>query len=402
MPSKKSRSRKSAVPLPKKSDTCPGCQQDFTSSGLAIHLAQTTQPQCVAIRQAQFHALRPSSPKPIRPLDVDDVDMDAEPVPFDGDFFGDASSYGIPDFEDDRSSSGSRAGTSSSDEDPDSIDDIGLNANWEPPPPQLPPTTDRASSSTGRLDPNPADPHEPTTSSASAHAHAAAEHSARQRETYVVRFPSAMAGAPVPHVPVVPQANTRRSSVATYAAYQAAVDKGSDASQPANPYAPFASRIDWEVAKWAKLRRSGSTAFTDLIAIEEVRRTYPYVVLQSVLTKLSAHGSQVAERLALSYKNSRELNKIIDEQLPSCRPSFQRHEIVVAGEAFEVFFRDVIECIRALFGDPEFAPLLLLAPERHYKDANHSERVYFDMNTGKWWWATQVSCSASHIVCALH
>ena len=102
-------------------------------------------------------------------------------------------------------------------------------------------------------------------------------------------------------------------------------------------------------------------------------------------------ASQVAERLALSFKNSRELNNIIDKKLPSTRPRFHRHEIVVAGEAFEVFYRDILECIEALFGDPEFAPLLLLVPERHYTDADHTVRVYFDMNTGKWWWATQVS-----------
>jgi hypothetical protein len=38
-----------------------------------------------------------------------------------------------------------------------------------------------------------------------------------------------------------------------------------------NIYAPFASKMDWEVARWAKLRGSGSTAFTDLLKIEGVR-----------------------------------------------------------------------------------------------------------------------------------
>lgn len=98
----------------------------------------------------------------------------------------------------------------------------------------------------------------------------------------------------------------------------------------------------------------------------------------------------MAERLSLSYKNSRELNNLIDSKLPSGRPPFQRHEIVVAGEAFEVFYRDILQCIEALFGDPEFAPILLLLPERHYGDSDRTVRVYFDMNTGKWWWATQV------------
>lgn len=86
----------------------------------------------------------------------------------------------------------------------------------------------------------------------------------------------------------------------------------------------------------------------------------------------------------------RDLNNIVDK-LPLGRPLFERHEIVVANEAFEVYTRDILQCIWALLSDPELTPLLLLVPEQHYADANHKTRMYFDMNTGKWWWATQVS-----------
>ena len=41
---------------------------------------------------------------------------------------------------------------------------------------------------------------------------------------------------------------------------------------------------------------------------------------------------------------------------------------MVAGEAFDLHYRDIMECIKALFGDPEFAEHLILAPERHYVD----------------------------------
>jgi len=37
-----------------------------------------------------------------------------------------------------------------------------------------------------------------------------------------------------------------------------------------NPYAPFHSRTDWEVARWAKLRGPTSTAFTELLEIPDV------------------------------------------------------------------------------------------------------------------------------------
>ena len=39
-----------------------------------------------------------------------------------------------------------------------------------------------------------------------------------------------------------------------------------------NPYAPFLSKLDWEVARWAKLRGPGSTAVTKLTGIEGVSR----------------------------------------------------------------------------------------------------------------------------------
>ena len=37
-----------------------------------------------------------------------------------------------------------------------------------------------------------------------------------------------------------------------------------------NIWAPFRTRVDWEVAHWAKLRGPGSTAFSDLLSIPEV------------------------------------------------------------------------------------------------------------------------------------
>lgn len=40
---------------------------------------------------------------------------------------------------------------------------------------------------------------------------------------------------------------------------------------PENPYAPFASKIDWEFTKWAKTWGPGSTAMSELLRIEEVR-----------------------------------------------------------------------------------------------------------------------------------
>ena len=38
-----------------------------------------------------------------------------------------------------------------------------------------------------------------------------------------------------------------------------------------NPYTPFSSKLDWEIARWAKMRGPGSNALTELLHIEGVR-----------------------------------------------------------------------------------------------------------------------------------
>ena len=93
--------------------------------------------------------------------------------------------------------------------------------------------------------------------------------------------------------------------------------------------------------------------------------------------------------LGLSYKNTRELNAMIDKHLPS-RPRFMRQEVSVGGEVFEFYYRDIIECIRTLFGDAGFSPSLILAPERQYTSTDRNDRLFHNMQTGRWWWRTQV------------
>ena len=94
--------------------------------------------------------------------------------------------------------------------------------------------------------------------------------------------------------------------------------------------------------------------------------------------------------MGLSYKNVSELNEIIDEQLPLRRPAFSHHEATVMGEKFDMYARDILQCIEALWGDPEHVRYRCFAPERHYADADHTIRLYHDLHTGKWWWDVQV------------
>jgi hypothetical protein len=73
----------------------------------------------------------------------------------------------------------------------------------------------------------------------------------------VDKFPGGLAGRPIP-------SSEAQNSEQRYGSIL-------DNASTTNPYAPFNSKMDWEVARWAKLRGSGSTAFTDLLHIEGVR-----------------------------------------------------------------------------------------------------------------------------------
>ena len=84
-----------------------------------------------------------------------------------------------------------------------------------------------------------------------------------------------------------------------------------------------------------------------------------------------------------------KLNTIIDLELPG-QPPFQRKELVIGDERLEFYSRDVLECIRSLYGNPQFAQQLVFAPERHYTCQDRRSRIYNEMYTGDWWWSIQV------------
>lgn len=90
---------------------------------------------------------------------------------------------------------------------------------------------------------------------------------ALQRPTVVVSFPSLQAGKPV----------HRDVDASGYKGYQAQLEEDSETSE-INPYAPFQSKIDWEVAQWAKLRGVGSTAASELLELETVRRLFAVII----------------------------------------------------------------------------------------------------------------------------
>jgi hypothetical protein len=364
--------------------TCEGCRQLFTAPGLVSHLKQTQNPRCKTIFEAEYGYVpdvgtiipdtsylsddNDSHTGDGGPVDLawdEDVDPDVDaplnnPDPHlesDPDFLFESDPDFPPDLDVDEADINEDSDLEELFED--------LDIGWELP-----------VADPGSMDPDASDsedpddvqlPPDPSSRSTA--------HDALRQPPHIQHFNDiylrARAGTCIGSVP------NRNDS------YQSRLrdDK--------NLWAPFSSQIDWEIARWAKLRGPSSTAFSDLLAIEGVG------ALQSCPIAKPYHLPKVRERLGLSYKTTVELNKIIDDHLPA-RPPFICKEIVVGGEAFDVYFRDIVACIRSIFGNPEFARTLVFAPERHYLDEAGTQRVYHEMHTGNWWWSRQVSTSGIH------
>ncbi|KAJ3898941.1 hypothetical protein F5879DRAFT_1063908 [Lentinula edodes] len=263
---------------------------------------------------------------------------------FNGDFFGTYSAEDFPGFEDDIiDGEGDDAEDSAQADDP-----AALEHTWEPA---------RELQTVGAdMEVNDFEDLAQSTSRFHSSAGSSLQQLPAHRDGIHVQTFGALAGAPLMNTKLP----THKLSSA-YEHYQSKIPDGE-----ANIWAPFISQMDWEVAQWAKMRSSGSTAFLDLLAIEGVM-----------------------EALGLSYADSMELNGIIDNDLPSRRPLFTQSEVVIGGQAFDLYRRPILDCIKALYGNPEHSQYLCFAPERHYADPDRTMHLYHDFNTGRWWWDTQ-------------
>jgi hypothetical protein len=76
-----------------------------------------------------------------------------------------------------------------------------------------------------------------------------------RKHPVIEKYPDRRAGAPVSHDRMASRNESYAKSVN---------------NNVHNPWAPFSSQTDWEVAQWAKLRGPGSTAMSDLLKIDGV------------------------------------------------------------------------------------------------------------------------------------
>ncbi|KAJ7596914.1 Zn-finger domain-containing protein [Mycena floridula] len=137
---------------------------------------------------------------------------------------------------------------------------------------------------------------------------------------------------------------------------------------------PFKDDDEWELAKWL-LKNVGHNATEDFL-------------------KLGA----IKNKAQPSYKNKRQYLNIIDE-LP-IGADWNLDKVTTLGdimdgdgvrvqEELEFWWRDPVECIKELMGNPMFRDVMKYAPERLYEDKEGTVPVINEMWTAAWWWELQ-------------
>ncbi|KIY61165.1 hypothetical protein CYLTODRAFT_384796 [Cylindrobasidium torrendii FP15055 ss-10] len=134
-------------------------------------------------------------------------------------------------------------------------------------------------------------------------------------------------------------------------------------------YHPFASKLDWEIARWMVKDGIGHSSFNRLLQIEGVK-----------------------ERLGLSYHNTTGLHQRLNG-IPLRAGEWMSKQIYFTdkpdGEPFVLLHRDILDAIRALWGKPELADRIVFKPKQMFSDAEKENRIYTEMWTGEWWWIVQ-------------
>ena len=100
---------------------------------------------------------------------------------------------------------------------------------------------------------------------------------------------------------------------------------------------------------------------------------------------------EVSDRLGLLYSTAKELNNIVNT-LPDHPLAFKCKDFTIGGEWLTFSFWDILECVQALYGNPDFMNALVFAPECHYLDSEHVCWIYTEMHTGDWWWKYRCAC----------
>ena len=239
---------------------CTGCNREFSATGYMMHAACTRTSLCHAAHNSRLAFLLNHN---------DDIDIDVDATGsriFEGDVFGE---YTEDDFDwpKDEESENNSDGTETDDDDDDNDDNDSAsdNADNDDPGIELALTThtlrppfstntpsDQACDTSGAPPPSVAQSAHPCAPSQSTQP---AWPQTPQPSDYVIEpFPGDTAGKPL-------EASAAQQS--DFAKYQQRLNSDTI-------YAPFISQIDWEIARWIKMRGPSSSAANELLEIDGV------------------------------------------------------------------------------------------------------------------------------------
>ncbi|KAH7904475.1 hypothetical protein BJ138DRAFT_1019119, partial [Hygrophoropsis aurantiaca] len=136
-------------------------------------------------------------------------------------------------------------------------------------------------------------------------------------------------------------------------------------------WGPFATNDEWELAKWL-IKNVGHNQAENFLKLN---------IIQS--------------KVDPSFHNKAAFLNAID-QLPA-GVEWQCESITLTGditndegeasvEEVEMWFRDPVECVRELIGNPSFQDVMKYAPERVYTGEEGTDRVINETWTADWWW----------------
>ncbi|KAH9921595.1 uncharacterized protein B0H18DRAFT_880019 [Fomitopsis serialis] len=131
---------------------------------------------------------------------------------------------------------------------------------------------------------------------------------------------------------------------------------------------PFASELDWQVAMWVIREDVGQKSLNRFLSI-------PGVV----------------EKLGLTFKDVRQLFMKVDT-IPD-RATWKTTSLTFPDRLDEVHlirYRDILEAIKALLGNPAHAKHIVYRPRRVFADTSKTRRIFTEMWTGLWWSSVQV------------
>ncbi|KAJ6580316.1 hypothetical protein B0H10DRAFT_2341498 [Mycena sp. CBHHK59/15] len=137
---------------------------------------------------------------------------------------------------------------------------------------------------------------------------------------------------------------------------------------------PFADEEEWELAKWL---------------IKNVGHNQTEVFLKLPI---------IADRVQPSFDNKRTFLDSIDSLTIGAKWDIRHipltgdlvdNDGALCTETAELWFRDPMECVKELIGNPAFKAVMDYAPRRLFVDAEGTEEEINEMSSASWWWNMQ-------------